>query len=915
MKNILLATRFTLALIVFLPGFINAQQKISGKVTDKNSGEPLVGAMVIYAPGKGASTDIDGNYTLNLPDGSYTLGASAMGYKTVSKNIEVKGAPLEINFVLVSNTLNEVEVVSDIAIARETPVAFSNIEPIKIQEQLGSQDLPMILNTTPGVYATQQGGGDGDARVSIRGFNSQNVQVLIDGIPMNDMFNGRVFWTNWFGLDNLTSGVQVQRGLGASKLAIPSIGGTMNILTSGMEQKRQITLKQEVGNNMNLRTVLSFNSGRLKKGWGFSGAVSYRNNQGWVDNLNSEMFFYYMKIEKSVGKHLFTLSAFGAPQTSAQRDFRIDLPVYAYSKRYAASLGIDTAGRIEYGRRYNPSWNFLRRTRNNPEAPIEIMNTNINQFHKPVVSLRHFVNINPKFYLSNILYASYGIGGGTQPNTTIALDSTGRQSLQSIYNGNISGEFNTYQGFGPDSLYKGQLRSANFIRKNYNMHQWYGGLSTFRYEPTSSWEISGGIDLRTYNGQVFSRVHDLLGGDLWLSSANQNTIGNTPVFEGDTIIQNIERKIRWAGAFALAEYKGGNWSAFLNVSTSTSFYKQYNHFAKRTLEVGDTTLLIGYSDVITYQGNTYDRNSPGLQTNQSDWKSLTGFTVKGGVNYNLTEKMNIFANVGYLNRAPLMQFVFRNDNRLFQRIDNEIIRSAELGYSYRSKKFAGNINGYYTNWKNRPTSVSFTLNGEPVSSNATGMGALHMGVEFDFIYKISKQVEFEGMASIGDWRWNSVATATAIDDNGNPLDTVRFDPRGVRVGDAAQQSYAASFRYMPIKGLYIKPQFTWFAHNYANYTPDGLIVTDLVNDLGPNIGRQSWRMPDYGILDLNMGYRLQMEKYRIDFRLSVLNILDTFAITDAQSNQFGNSATFNAASSSINFLMGRRWMSSITLTL
>jgi outer membrane receptor protein involved in Fe transport len=74
-------------------------------------------------------------------------------------------------------------------------------------------------------------------------------------------------------------------------------------------------------------------------------------------------------------------------------------------------------------------------------------------------------------------------------------------------------------------------------------------------------------------------------------------------------------------------------------------------------------------------------------------------------------------------------------------------------------------------------------------------------------------------------------------------------------------------------------------------------------------------MPDYGILDLNMGYRLQMEKYRIDFRLSVLNILDTFAITDAQSNQFGNSATFNAASSSINFLMGRRWMSSITLTL
>lgn len=459
------------------------------------------------------------------------------------------------------------------------------------------------------------------------------------------------------------------------------------------------------------------------------------------------------------------------------------------------------------------------------------------------------------------------------------------------------------------------LRAANFIRKNYNQHQWYGVLSTFKYEPSRNLDISGGIDLRTYNGQVFSRIHDLLGADLWLSSANQNRISNTPVFEGDTIIQNIERQIRWAGAFALFEYKGGNWSAFLNISSSTSFYKQYNYFLKKELEVGDTTLLIGYNDNITYNGTTYNRNSEGLKTNQSDWVHLTGFTVKGGMNYNITEKMNAFFNVGYLNRAPLMQYVIRSDNKPFQKVDNELIQSAEVGYSFRDKKFAVNANAYYTIWQNRPTSVSFTLNGEPVSSNATGMGALHKGVEFDFIYKFHKKLEMEGMVSIGDWRWNKVATAIAIDDAGNPMDTVRFDPRGVRVGDAAQQSYALSFRYMPFKGFYFKPQFTWFAQNYANYTPDGLVITDLVNNLGPNVGRQSWRMPDYGLLDVNLGYKLELKKYRIDFRLSLLNALDVFAITDAQSNQFGNSATFNGGSSSVNFLMGRRWLSSVTLTL
>ena len=63
-----------------------------------------------------------------------------------------------------AKALREVTVVADVAQSRETPVAFSNISVAKLEEELASQDLPMVLNSTPGVYATQQGGGDGDAR-------------------------------------------------------------------------------------------------------------------------------------------------------------------------------------------------------------------------------------------------------------------------------------------------------------------------------------------------------------------------------------------------------------------------------------------------------------------------------------------------------------------------------------------------------------------------------------------------------------------------------------------------------------------------------------------------------------------------------------------------------------------------------
>ena len=107
----------------------------------------------------------------------------------------------------------------------------------------------MIANITPGAYASASGGGARDSRVTIRGFDQTNIGVLVDGIPVNDMENGQVYWSNWEGLKDITKSVQIQRGLGASKLAISSVGGTMNFITNGIDQKQQMVVKKEWGNN------------------------------------------------------------------------------------------------------------------------------------------------------------------------------------------------------------------------------------------------------------------------------------------------------------------------------------------------------------------------------------------------------------------------------------------------------------------------------------------------------------------------------------------------------------------------------------------------------------------------------------------------------------------------------------------
>ena len=61
---------------------------------------------------------------------------------------------------------------------------------------------------------------------------------MINGVPVNDMENGSVYWSNWAGLSDVTSAMQVQRGLGASKVAVPSIGGTINIISKSSDVQK-----------------------------------------------------------------------------------------------------------------------------------------------------------------------------------------------------------------------------------------------------------------------------------------------------------------------------------------------------------------------------------------------------------------------------------------------------------------------------------------------------------------------------------------------------------------------------------------------------------------------------------------------------------------------------------------------------
>ena len=266
----------------------------------------------------------------------------------------------------------------------------------------------MLLNGTAGVYATQTGGGDGDARINVRGFDQRNVGVMIDGVPVNDMENGAVYWSNWFGLDAITSQMQVQRGLGATKIAMPSIGGTINILTQGIGNKKGGSFKQEYGTGNFLRSTFAYNSGMNTKGWGFTFSGSYKQADGWVYGTPSQGFFGYGKVSKKIKNHLITLSAFAAPQRHGQRSFNQGIQYFDAEKARELGVQIDSSQFLfNKGIRFNQHWGY----RTNANGEKEIVNERLNFYSKPQITLKDFWKVNDKLAVSNLMYMSIGRGG------------------------------------------------------------------------------------------------------------------------------------------------------------------------------------------------------------------------------------------------------------------------------------------------------------------------------------------------------------------------------------------------------------------------------------------------------------------------------------------------------------------------
>ena len=897
-------------------------QSVVGIVTDANS-EPLVGAnVVVEETDLGSVSDNAGAYLITVESGTYTITASFIGYSSLSQEVVVGQESVGVDFELSAEalTMSALEVLASRA-DEKTPVAHTTVDKADLEFRLGSQDVPMALNMTPSVYATQQGGGAGDARINVRGFNQRNVAVMINGVPQNDMENGWVYWSNWDGVADAAQSIQMQRGLSAVNLATPSIGGTINILTDPASASKGGKFKQETGAGGFLKSTLNYNSGLINDKLALSGTIVRKTGEGIIDKTWTDAWAYYFGSSYQMNDaNRFELYAIGAPQRHGQNLYKQN--VMAYDQEFAKEVAdydalsaadSDEDGTSDWdeyvaqfttdsgddaGRFFNQNWSpidasytgkqywYMYGAKEVDRHDPNFLNERENFFHKPLVNLNHFLTISDDIRLSSVFYWSGGSGGGTGTYGRIpTMDADGNLG---------DDDYKFYYGSSPwtrdwnalvamnsgdeDTVYvdkrvlprthgEGNNQSVGILRNSINRQNTYGAISKLNYDVSDELEVQLGVDWRTAGIEHAREVRDLMGGDYYMDYADDNASDGKRVELGDIIAYHNETTVDWIGGFIQGNYQTDDLNVYGMGGVSSIAYTYQDHFT-----VADEVI-------------------------EAD--AITTIQAKGGAMYDVSDGLSVYANAGYVEKPPIMDNVIYFDGTVASDPANEVFIGTEAGVNWSADKLNVKVSAYNMDWKDRNLTKAVT-SGQGDSGDTdviflSGINQKHQGVEVEASAQLIDMISLDAVVSAGKWQFDGDADGNYQEDEFNDEGQVigqmttlySYALDGLFVGDMPQTAFALGTTLTPIKGLKLQALFNWYDNNYADWSPDSREYVG--SDEGAD-REQVWMAPSYSKVDLHATYALpEVAGVHPTVFAHVFNALDAVYVQDAVDHSQYNS--------------------------
>lgn len=745
----------------------------------------------------------------------------------------------------------------------------------------GADNISGLLSSSLDVFQRTAAFEFSSSFFKVRGLDSDNGSVLINGIDMNKQYNGRPQWSDWGGLNDVLRNQELSSGLQPSSYTFGGVLGTTNINVRASQYRSggRVTYSSSNRSYTN-RLLASYATGLMKDGWSMAFMLGRRwGNEGFQDATLYDANSFFASIEKKLGKkHSINFTS-----------------IYTPNRRGKSSPNTQEVYDLK-GIKYNEYWGW---------QDGEKRNSRIKEVEEPIIMLNHYWDISDNTKLNTNVAYQFGkignsrldyngqrlnsdgipVGGGSNPSPSYY------QKLPSYWTTPTAGPnyeqaYLNEQQFLNDgqidwnSMYQTNLENVD----NYSTYILYEDRTDDKQFTANSILTSYLNDHVTLNASVnyqklkssnFAEIIDLLGGRGYL---------NVDSFDGFQFDEQNPNQIVGEGDKFRYNYN-------LYSDAVTGFAQGQFKYNKIDFYVGANVTSTQYQREGLYQNGAYPDNSLG----KGDKLSFTGIGLKGGFTYKFTGSHLFDVNAGYITRAPSIQNTFSNsreNHNIVSGISEEKLSTIDASYIYRSPIVKAKLTGYYSKIQDANEISFYYADGVGGDNTAfvqeilQGIDKKQIGAEFGIEAQVTPTIKLKGVASVGQFTYdnNPNLYLTSSDFETGRQDFGQASLKDYKIAGGPQKAYSVGFEYRDPDYWWFGATANFFDDTYIDISPltrtknfyqdsDGLPFNDYDPELARQLLKQE-KFDSYMCVNLIGGKSWRIDNTYIGFFASINNLLD-----------------------------------------
>lgn len=875
-------------LVMFFSVFVTQGQQtlIMGSVKDAVSFDPLEDVIVtIENTELSSQTSVLGEFEFskNVPLGEQMLVISKIGYFS-------KRYPIIVDE---GKTVN----ITDMTLERDDSDAADLFTITLSDDELnddmsGADNISGLLAASQDVFQRTAAFEFGASFFRIRGLDSRNGSILINGIEMNKIYNGRPQWSNWGGINDVLRNQELTSGLAPSSYHFGNVLGTTHIDIRASHARPVSRLTYSSSNrSYSNRLLATYASGVLRNNWAYTLSVGKRwGDEGYQEATNYDSNSFFGSVEKLIDeKHSINFSV-----------------IYTPNRRGKSSPNTQEVYDLK-GITYNEYWGWQDGKKRN---------SRIKEVNEPIVLLNHYWKLNNKTSLNTNMAYQFGKlsnsrldyngtdlisgfpqGGGANPSPTYY------QKLPSYFERNFPEDlqfaYSAWRAFeGNGQVDWGAMYTTNIANTQNGGNAIYALYedrvddtqitlnSIFNMDINDHITMNSNIDYKSLKSENYAKVLDLLGASSYLDIDGYATT----IDEAQNDLLNPNRLVAGGDKF--------KYNYNMLVSEFSIFSQVQFSYNKIDFYLAGSLKNVQYQREGLYQNGGFSNYSLG----KGDRLSFMGMGIKGGATYKWKGKHFFNGNAGYITRAPTIQNAYSNpreSQHVIPNIEEENVMAFDASYMYRSSVLKGRITGYYTKIS-KASEISFFfadgIGGDHavfVQEILQGIDKKHMGFELGAEAQVTPSIKLKGAAAIGQFTYinnPNLYLSTEPDDESVSAGFINgFKDFGssnlkhYKLSSGPQNAYSVGFEYRDPDYWWFGTTMNFFQNTYIDVSPltrSKNFTTDFdgnaFNDYDEGLARQlleQEQFDDYMVVNLVGGKSWKIGKYFVGLFASVNNLL------------------------------------------